>query len=807
MNNDDDNKTSFLTKAILFIKAHPALGATLGSASLYVVIIFAICIVVVVLMQLVTSSFSTLFGVKETEFTSGKYSNMTLAELQETDFGSCYMNTTDNWFDGTWKKIGDIVGIGANSECELIELVKHQIKRYERIYNDYDLELSPGLVVSSIIYGYASQPRIEGEEAVDPSQPMKVLDAIAKDNIMSESDIEEMVRSMIFVEKFWYYNCEDMSCNRKNAIDGETPGITCTKSLFVDVKFSRDKFGVYLRYGVDAASLYELAENHNKSINYICDTCYYKWNSDNYNEVELDTKKYLISANYNTNEKDNTVINIDAEELDILRKEENDFFDENITGLSSVKRIFNGNVSNLYDYKDGFIYNKFPNYRVAFESGINIENEIHTPKTIEKSIDSIKSYEESLNKVLGVDGEVSTEGKGKAKTAYRTRTKTECPSDETCNCSNGNLRPSGGSSGGDYYGEVCKYLGSDETMIRLHTCKEAKYAYPSPSSALPGGAHLVKVDGVSVYMANEAITLEQYIKGVGVSEGYASGSVEGMKFQMLIAQSYLFSHLERHGYELNSAGEIQIEAGSCFQNYKQFTYNSTYSNGNYKSKIDDAYNDIKGQVLIDGETGTITDARYNSTLTKQVFSMASNGLTYTSILNSDFVRGYKGGIYGTSEIKTCGYTNLPYVDNEVAKIALTYVGKDTGRDCSGFVRLVLRTAGYTSEFSGVSCEGKTRGSNGMYVNMTNNNRIVWKRTSGINKETAMQTFPGNCASGDLIFYSQGNDNCVRHVAIYIGKENGSHMIADTTEANSVANYREMTSLGNNWIPLACARAY
>lgn len=150
---------------------------------------------------------------------------------------------------------------------------------------------------------------------------------------------------------------------------------------------------------------------------------------------------------------------------------------------------------------------------------------------------------------------------------------------------------------------------------------------------------------------------------------------------------------------------------------------------------------------------------------------------------------------------------------EMVEYAMQFKNKDVGTDCSGFVKKVLKKFNHLD--SGVAstsgyCDGKSRGSYGMYLYYKKNGQLVWERSSSARTVSeAVQTFPGNCQPGDVIFYTYGAgssvNDCVKHVVIYVGYENGKPMILDSNTQDHVVRYR---GVGDVWwaaIPLACAR--
>lgn len=154
---------------------------------------------------------------------------------------------------------------------------------------------------------------------------------------------------------------------------------------------------------------------------------------------------------------------------------------------------------------------------------------------------------------------------------------------------------------------------------------------------------------------------------------------------------------------------------------------------------------------------------------------------------------------------------IPYQgSSEIVETARSYVSKDCGTDCSGFVKKkVLQPLGYLEDGIGSTsgyCDGKSRGSYGMYKKYVSMGRIMWERPSNATTPTnSITTFPGNCMPGDLIFYSYGANDCVKHVVIYAGYENGAHMIIDSNQQDHIVRYRAIDKIYRTAMPLACAR--
>lgn len=150
---------------------------------------------------------------------------------------------------------------------------------------------------------------------------------------------------------------------------------------------------------------------------------------------------------------------------------------------------------------------------------------------------------------------------------------------------------------------------------------------------------------------------------------------------------------------------------------------------------------------------------------------------------------------------------------EMVAYAMQFKGKDVETDCSGFVKKVLKKFNHLDdEMKSTSgyCKERSRGSYGMYLLYKKRGQIVWERSSSAKTVAdALSEFPGGCKKGDLIFYTYGAgsgiNDCVQHVVLYTGYENGKPMILDSNTQDHIVKYR---GVGDVWwaaVPLACAR--
>lgn len=680
---EEENKDSIFKKILKLIKKNPALSGTIATVIFYVIIILVGLFFVMLLVYTVVAAFSTRFGFNSNELTSGKYKDKSLSELQEISYenpNACYESLSENKWQAFWAKVGDDMGAGINSECEFLNVINKSIKNQEEEYSEYGLKLSPGLVVSTIIYSYSNE--LNPDEELEISNPLTLLKDIAKEGLYNVSDIDTMVENMIYRDAYWYYTCDNTTCKAKEEYssiqEGEEVlapaenddeastqqpleeeilnGYKCEKKFYFNVRFDKEKYLVFLRYGEDAALYYEAVENHNNSVSYSCDMCYLKWNDDTHYQVQLDNSKYLQVADYKSSNADNITITLTSEELTILKEEATEANRVMGKKYNISKNKFN---SDSITYKDGFAYNNFPKFKRAFDAGTLKESELYTPKNIEKNVKGISDYSETMDELYNI--KVQEEYLGTPNTAVESETKRYCPSDESCVCTNGNLRPPGveGGSGNllnpELYNneEACNILATARTKknVRLVTCP----GYGP--SRLPGGGTKYG----NVYKAKDLITWQEYLISLLVNEIDDDDTIEVQKFQLLIAQTYAINRFLGVGtksshFYVNSDGEFEIITGTCAQSADYSEYLEEYVNGKYHDQIDEAYAVIEQQLLVDKD-GMPTYAAFKNDLQNEIRTYT--GKTYYEILDTPYIRSYTGNSanYKTAEVKSCVETN------------------------------------------------------------------------------------------------------------------------------------------------------
>lgn len=708
---ESNSNDGFLKKIMNFFKNHKALASLLGAILTWLLYLVGVLIIILLLVYPIISFFSTFSGKSEEELVKEERSLEETTEAIETGETSCYKGWT-----GFWGKIGDWISPGISSNCEFADTINKAIKSTEEEYAAYDLDLSPGLVVSTIINTYGSGDAKTTDDSgntrdVAGAVPTEVLNDIIKQGLLDAYDIKEIIDAMTMHKSFWYYTCSmtssvlyDSDCNRAEEyiddmelVTEETEllrGKKCTMSFYDDVYYDEEKFKLYLRYGKDVANLYQFVVSHNESKIYTCPECYEHITGNTFDPETIDDSIFMKSADIDSDTEDDVTINIDGS---IFKKLDSTFSENLFTLFTGNVRTFLDNIfislksiireditSKSYDYYNGFVYN---NYKVLQ----SYEKDIYLPKTIEKRIETILSYSTIENQIYGTNEEdIGTGSKGLGKVNQDIKhEEVFCSKKQSCDCPNGNITPGITFTGRYISNGVCNILASaeDAANVRLVACSDKYYG------RLPGGYEMRNGKA----FAKNLITWSEYIKGVATAEIGAGSPLESVKFQMLIGQTYALNRFTEGSSKFYQDGdEIVVTIGTCAQSYK---------NPEVAGNLDTAYPDIKEKLLVDSD-GTITYSAYRSSLQNEAKSQAKSGKKFTEILDSPYVRSYKkgGSDYSTAQVMECGnlFTNSPEYTASLINNAYQFVGytresfmaatdvNTTGSWCARFVSHIIK---------------------------------------------------------------------------------------------------------------------
>ncbi len=243
-----------------------------------------------------------------------------------------------------------------NDPCRLLNYIDKRSKKLERQYEGVSIDRN--LVMSSIFYAYDFQHQEEDEEYISADQTYEVLKNILENGIIDRQDVNDIMESMILKKNFdyYYFNKKDNMCYKKTA-----------KMYTVDFK----KFDIFMKYGYSDNKYmneYERIINNNSS--YI--------NSD-------DRCRHLTNVN-NLYNPEKLVYTIPYEDL-----------------MNSNK------VYTPYDYRYGFMYNKFAYYKKEkYDFFV-------TPKKIEYNLYEIKDKKDDYDSLFQIKEQTSKKRKSSNK--------------------------------------------------------------------------------------------------------------------------------------------------------------------------------------------------------------------------------------------------------------------------------------------------------------------------------------------------------------------------------------------------------
>ena len=163
---------------------------------------------------------------------------------------------------------------------------------------------------------------------------------------------------------------------------------------------------------------------------------------------------------------------------------------------------------------------------------------------------------------------------------------------------------------------ACKWvLHPDDIKIRLYECVNPEHQHADPNAALPGGAISVTIRDQPTYKARKTITFREYQFGLfGGEIDFRFNATFNRMFAILYRNEILASKVWRiiNNPSIGEMEEQPYENGSCTQNYRQNLLDERYYSGKYADIIDDAVKSTQYIILIDTDTGKVTDSMYNT---------------------------------------------------------------------------------------------------------------------------------------------------------------------------------------------------
>lgn len=306
-----------------------------------------------------------------------------------------------------WDNVGrNLFGVNKfNDTCQLLRYVRGNIDKYEKKYSNYDLKLDKGLVVSTILSTYDNQSRGSNDKITESINHYEVLKNIINEKIIDVTDVDNIIKNTIYADVYPYYTYEDGNCvlyQHKN------------------YKFGLDKWKLYMRYGYDNSYLNVSSNSFSVpgilkvggsdildldiSDNDLLSLSGSGWMYENalrnawrQSSEECRGESFFTERGINS-EVDLSLYNQKMENLDSPQKE---------ILLSGSLRDGNGKINVDFDYRAGFVYNKFTAYKKAVDSSEISYDDALMPKQIEQMIEGMIDRKSQINSALFFEDEKS----------------------------------------------------------------------------------------------------------------------------------------------------------------------------------------------------------------------------------------------------------------------------------------------------------------------------------------------------------------------------------------------------------------
>ena len=288
------------------------------------------------------------------------------------------------------------------NECQLLRMINALISYYEDKYSDYDLKLDRGLVLSTIISIYGNQStETDEEDKVETVNHYEIIKNLISERTLKASDVTDIVKYTMLEEVYPYYKYEDGSCKLYT---------------YKGIKYSLEKWELYMRYGYDNSQLgvssseYSLPGYLELNGTKILGT---DFSGDDYtalsgtgwvysktlNKAWSQTSEECRGESFFTDRNMTGLIDLSPYEQKM-----NDIFNTEKETLSSATLIDNFDTIDVkFDYRAGFAYNNYKEFKSAIDNGDNKYDETLTPKRIEQEIQNTIDRKTHLNTSMYYD--------------------------------------------------------------------------------------------------------------------------------------------------------------------------------------------------------------------------------------------------------------------------------------------------------------------------------------------------------------------------------------------------------------------
>lgn len=509
-----------------------------------------------------------------------------------------FWNGIGDWFDRIDGKFGNV--------CGYLRYIERQEEALEK--NNPGLTLDRALIISSIFYGYASQPgysQMENPELVDDyinsMEYFESLKDVLESGTIKRKDLDKIIENSAAFTSHYFYTWDIEDEYDKNGNLKSSTGV-CKETYVQDVRYNITKWNVFMRFGEDAAKKYESELLKKKAYDESSEECTGKITDSELLELVASHGASDTSLDKTVSKAQDYLVDDPISGLDL--------FEQAATTTGKDKDVFTPyqreNVYVEFDYRNGFMYKKFPD----FEQSINDPNveikydDAITPKEVETIRSLIVERKPDLNDILHfVDQDEPY------RYLYNADTETSVVLGAFC---------------GDYLTAPI-----DQIKVAVKDC-----------------------DGRTL----TTTTMKEYVMGVAFRE-VSNKEDDYVKAEMVAALSYALHR--RSNYTKGTV--ITMRSGNCDQAYCPMTMGchsekAALSCGSFKctsyipgpgggtntpaasqsliSTYDAYYEEIKDFLIVNGST--IFGVHYVSSIQNEWYRKAASGMSYTQIIQETY---------------------------------------------------------------------------------------------------------------------------------------------------------------------------
>lgn len=551
-------------------------------------------------------------------------------------------NSIGDWFDGWDGKYDNL--------CAYLRFVENYITELENANSGVTLDRS--LIISTIFYGYGSQPGYSDyanpestEDIIYAHDHYQTLVDLLEDGKLTKNDLKNIINHTLANTSYTYYQWKVEDVKDSDGDVTESIG-KCVAKTTTKKAYSLKKWQIFMRFGESAASIWEKDQISQSGISSSDEECT--------GEVsDSDLIKRIKTAGGSDNATIDDSVRTAQEAFDGVKTSSISLFDQKASTEGTSKDIFQSYSSStgtvVFDYKNGFAYNKFPGYKQAFEDpSIDLEyDDAITPKVIESTIENIVGKKTYMNEILAFEDQ------------------------------------------DDPY----KYLGSYDGYSSVIL------------GAYCGDALTAPLDQISVYVTDcdgkhlETVSMKEYITGVAYRE-VSDKEDDYVKAEMLAAIT--FSLHRRNNYSKGTT--IRMRSGNCDQAYCPMdrgchsstssivcgyndgvpfnctSYipgsgsgtNTSASNQERITRYESYYDEVSNFLIIDKSTGKVAGIEYKSWRQNEWYQKAAAGMNFTQIIQESYADNpnfqlVRCSSYGDSDITTISTSTEQYGNGETTE--------------------------------------------------------------------------------------------------------------------------------------------